>query len=275
MSLVVGIVGYGIVGFAGAQDAEGGDHLVVMQRASERAIEHAAVERSRVQAVYAGGVSVAASSTAAALAVALELSPLCHAADLSAGAHTAAEVLFGVANLVRTSAAEYGLAIHVCLCEGRLCATALILGRKPSEVLATLDREVTVRGAPQYDKHSTAALVAGGAIRQLLSRRRLAPADIDHVAVCGVADPAAACHAAGFAPRQYRAGLKHADGSCACALPQLIAQLIVDSRADARLLAAAASAEGGDAFLLTRTAVGGAVNESTGGDGAGWVTTDR
>lgn len=124
----------------------------------------------------------------------LDLNPGCHVADILAGKRSGTEALFAVENLVKPSVIRYGLVVvaddpQAGAPDEMAAAVALILGRRPEELLATLDFETgirvadTLRAVPQTLTNAPpeACAVADGLlhlIREVWLRKRLKAADL-------------------------------------------------------------------------------------------------
>lgn len=276
---MVGIRGYGCAVARLDQHGDDRDYVTLAVEAAERALEHAVdADRSRLGALYIGTPSVAIGprSRAATVRRALGLPTQCHCADLQSGQRSGLEAFFAVANLVKPSAVELGLAIASdspsrgddAAADGRLTgAVAFVFSRLPGELVATLDIEGVARrqasNRPVAAPHAEADFDPAAAntlriVRELMLRKRLTAAHFSHVILhaASAAFPDRIGTALGFSTRQL-AGSRLAPAidpqRAPNALLGLAGVLDVGATGERVLIAAHDPDHGADAYVLTLT----------------------
>ena len=276
---MVGIRGYGCAVARLDQRGDDRDDVTLAVEAAERALCHAVdADRSRIGALYIGTPSVAVGprSRAATVRRALGLATQCHCADLQSGQRSGLEAFFAVANLVKPSAVELGLAIasdvpsreDEAAADRRLTGgVAFVFSRLPGELVATLDIEGVARRhgpkRPVAAPHAEADFDPTAAntlriVRELMLRKRLTAAHFSHVILhgAGAAFPDRIGAALGFSARQLAASRLApaiASSRAPSALLGLAAVLDAGATGERVLIAAHDPDHGADAYVLTLT----------------------
>jgi hydroxymethylglutaryl-CoA synthase len=280
---MIGILGYGVYVTRAVAPAEPADEdtLTLAVAAAERALAHADVPAARVGGVYVGhgGPLPVLPAVSSVVAEALGVSPQRHCADVHNGRRSGSAAFFTLANLVKPSAIELGLAIAVDplptsssldadasaadVPAPLVAAVALLVGRQEDEMRATIDLAggrvggtLPDSGAvPRPARHDDAFETTLRLVRDLMARKRLQPADFAAAAFQepGRTRPSLVGLALGFTEQQLgrgEVGPGLDPGGTAWPLVGLAGLLDTAAAGQRLLVCSYGGAEGADAFVL-------------------------